>query len=200
MIVSLVHTNVPNVPIQTDAFVLKTESTNQIVIVKMDSMMPVMPNVNHVKISVPLVLIMIIVLLVPKTESVNQNVVAHTDIGITTKPNVTSVVTCAKPVKPKNTVGPVLKTESVHHPVTVQTTGSIPPPTTVTNVHTNVNNVPVLNPIVVLVPLTESMPQLVLVQLELMIFRVNQPVNLVIQNVLLVLTMMFVYPLVLVTE
>lgn len=134
-----------------------------------------------------------------KTELLIQNVLVTTDIGITTKPNVHLVDICAKLVKPKNIVGPVPKTESVHRLVTAQITGSMPS-TSVKNVLTNVNNVPELNPIVNLVPVTESMPQPVFAQLVPIILKVNQFVNHVLHNVSLVLIMIIVNNHVLVTE
>jgi hypothetical protein len=87
----------------------------------------------------------------------------------------------------------------IHQLVIAQITG-ITLPTLVNNVLTNVNNVPLLNLIVVLVPLTELTLQLVLVQPEPMIFRVIQFVNLVLHNVLPVPTMTNVHHHVLETD
>jgi hypothetical protein len=72
--------------------------------------------------------------------------------------------------------------------------------TLVKNVLINVPNVLVLDLLVTLVPLTESVNQLVTVQLDTMISQKNQSVNHVLRNVLPALVLLIIVSSVLVTD
>jgi hypothetical protein len=92
-----------------------------------------------------------------------------------------------------------MKTELTLQLVTVQII-SITLLTLVKNVLTNVPNVLVLDLLVTLVPLTESVNQLVTVQLDTMISQKNQNVNHVLLNVSPVQVLLIIVSSVLVTD
>lgn len=157
---------------------------NQLVAVKITNSLTILANVKLVVSDVLLVLMNILVILVLISELLLMNVHVHKDIMKSiTKLSVNNVLHNVLNVKSKlTTVSFVLLTESnLHQNAHVHPEKSIS--SDVLIVTSDVLNVPVLPPIVILVPKTESMPQLVSVQMVISKSLIKDYVHLVKTNV-----------------